>query len=238
MRSLVLLVAACSFHTHALTGDGGTTSDAAADTQGSAVDAAIDSPAAPFCNPADLDLRACFTFDGSVHDGSYYSHGTSTSNVSYTTGHDGQAAAIGPTSSITVDGNVSSFDISVFTMKMWIKPNSLPAATLRMGLLDSSNRYRLFLQPGGQLRCAITGGPDLYSSSHFVQTGVWQRVACTFDGTTTTIYVDGAVAGSVDQAATINTASNGLVIGENSPSGDDFDGAIDDLQLWGSIVAP
>lgn len=237
MRALVLLVAGCSFHTHALTGDGGTPSDADAGPD-SAVDAALDSPGAAFCNPADLDLRACFTFDGSVHDGSSYGHGTSTSNVTYTTGHDGQAVVIGPTSSISVTGNVSSFDISVFTMKMWINPSSLPAAGLRMGLLDSSNRYRMFVEPGGQLRCAISGGPDLYSSAHFVQTGVWQRVACTFDGSTMTIYVDGAVAGTVVQTATINTASSGIMIGQNSPSGDDFDGAIDDLQLWGSLVAP
>jgi hypothetical protein len=238
MRALVLLVAACSFHTHALTGDGATTSDAPTDADGAAVDAAADGSAGPFCDLADLDLRACFTFDGSVHDGSYYAHSTSTSNVSYTAGHDGQAAALGPTSGISVTGNESSFDISLFTMKMWINPSSLPADGLRMGLLDSGNRYRMFLEPGGQLRCAITGGPDLYSGSHFVQTGVWQRVACTFDGTTTTIYVDGAVAGSVVQAATINTSSSGLVIGENNPSGDNFEGAIDDLQLWGSIVAP
>jgi hypothetical protein len=238
MRALVLLVAACGFHTHALTGDGALPSDAIADGGSDAADAAPDAPQMPLCDPADLDLRACFTFDGSVHDGSSYNHSTSISNVNFTAGHDGQAAVIGPTTSISVGGNIASFDISTFTMKMWIKPSSLPAAALRMGLLDSGNRYRLFLLPGGALRCAITGGPDLQSATGVVQTGVWQRVACTFDGDTLIIYVDGNSVATLPQSAQVPTSSAGIVIGENNPSGDDFDGAIDDFQLWGSIVAP
>ena len=237
MRALVLLVAACGFRTHELT-DAAVTHGPPPDVPGVGVDGAIDSPPSFVCNPADLDLRSCFTFEGVVQEGASYSHSLSTSNLGFTAGHDGQAVVIGSTSNFVVTGDVTSFDIPVFTMKMWIKPASLPAPGLRMGLLDSGNRYRMFLEPGGQLRCAITGGPDLYSSSHFVQTGVWQRVACTFDGTTTTIYVDGNVAGTVVQSATINTSSSGLVIGENNPTGDNFDGAIDDFQLWGSIVAP
>ena len=32
--------------------------------------------------------------------------------------------------------------------------------------------------------------------------------------------------------------STGLVLGMNNPSGDNFVGALDDVQVWGSIVGP
>jgi len=204
------------------------------------IDARIDGPApAAFCNKLDLDLVSCFTFEGSVTEGSSYNHSISTANLSFVAGHTGQGVSITNGSDITIGGNnPASYNVSTFTFKMWIKPASLPATGLRMGLIDSGNRYRLFLMPGGALRCALTGGPDLTTQTGAVVTGVWQRVACTFDGNNTRIYVDGAQKAVLMQTATVSTGSGGIVIGQNNPNGENFDGLIDDFQLWGSIVGP
>jgi hypothetical protein len=236
---LVLAAAGCGFSHGALQPSGdddGIADDAAID--GPLTDARIDSPAPVICNAADLDLRSCFTFDGSVSEGSSYSHGTSVANVTFVTGHDNQAVAIQSGSNITITGNASSFDVTTFTIRMWIKPASLPAASTRMGLVDSGNRYRMFLLPGGALRCALTGGPDLISATGLVSAGAWQRVACTFDGTFTRIYVNGVKKAELMQTATVGTSTGGIVIGQNNPSGENLDGAMDSFQLWGSIVAP
>ena len=225
MRWLALAVASgCGFTHGALD----TTDDASrTDSDGDATDAAIDARIdAPLCNAADLDLRSCFTFDGSVTEGSGYSHGTSTANLSYVAGQDKQAVVIQSGSNITITGNESSFNVTTFTIRMWIKPTSLPASNTRMGLLDSGNRYRLFLMPGGALRCAMTSGPDLTSPTGIVTAGVWQRVACTFDGTHTRIYVDGTERASLMQTFTVQTSSSGIVIGQNNPSGENFIGAV------------
>jgi hypothetical protein len=238
---LVLAAAGCGFSHGRLQNsaddDAGLDSDDAS-SDGPVIDARIDAPAAVICNAADLDLRSCFTFDGSVSEGSSYSHGTSVANVSFVAGHDNQAVAIQSGSNITITGTPTSFDVTTFTFRMWIKPSSLPAASTRMGLLDSGNRYRMFLLPGGALRCALTGGPDLVSVTGIVSTGVWQRVACTFDGTFTRIYVNGVKKAELMQTATVGTSTSGIVIGQNNPSGENFDGAMDSFQLWGSIVAP
>jgi hypothetical protein len=213
--------------------------DASGDDDAPTTDGEIDAPAPVICNKADLDLVSCFTFDGNVTEGSSYNHSISTSSLSFVAGHNGQAVKISTGSDITIGGNnPTSYNVSTFTFKMWIKPSSLPGTGLRMGLIDSGNRYRMFLLPGGALRCALTGGPDLISQTGIVVTGVWQRVACTFDGTFTRIFVDGVQKAVVMQTATVGTSSGGIVIGQNNPNGDNFDGAMDDFQLWGSIVAP
>lgn len=237
--ALSLCVAsACGFpHGSLQTTDDTAPQDSGGDRD-SELDARIDAPAPVLCNAADLDLRSCFTFDGSVSEGSSYSHSISISSISFVAGHDKQAVAIQNGSNITITGTPSSFDVTTLTIRMWIKPTALPPASTRMGLLDSGNRYRMFLLPGGALRCALTGGPDLASVTGIVSAGVWQRVACTFDGTFTRIYVDGVKKAELMQTASIGTSSGGIVIGQNNPSGDNFDGAIDSLELWGSIVAP
>lgn len=240
MRWLVALAATGCGFTHGSLGstDASPSGDAdASEIDGALIDARIDAPPTVICNKADLDLRSCFTFDGSVSEGSNYTHSISTTNVSFAAGHDGQAANTS-NSDITISGNNSSFDVSTFTFKMWIKPTTLPAASTRMGLIDSGNRYRMFLMPGGAVRCAITGGPDLTSATGIVSAGTWQRLACTFDGTTTRIYVNGTERANLPQTGTVPTASNGIVIGQNNPSGENFNGLIDDFQLWGSVVAP
>lgn len=241
---MVLAASGCGFpHGSLGSGDATQTGDDARDAgddDARLMDARIDAPApAAICNPADLDLVSCFTFDGSVAEGSSYNHSIATANLAFVAGHDGQAVSITTGSDITIGGNnPTSYNVSTFTFRMWIKPASLPASGLRMGLIDSGNRYRLFLLPGGALRCALTGGPDLISQTGIVVTGVWQRVACTFDGTKTRIYVDGIQKAELMQTATVGTGAGGIVIGQNNPNGENFDGLIDSFQLWGSIVGP
>jgi len=96
----------------------------------------------------------------------------------------------------------------------------------------------MFLHPGGVLRCAITNGAELFTPSGVVKIGVWQRVTCTYDGSTMRIYSNGAMVAQLVQTSTIPQNLSGMVIGHNNPSGENFDGAIDQLQVFGTIVDP
>jgi concanavalin A-like lectin/glucanase superfamily protein len=234
---VLVVVAGCRF---ALPGD-----HAGDEAPGDAADApgvpdgdtpSPDTPAA-FCNAADLDLHACFTFDGDTLDRSSYGNTVSATGTSFVEGVSGQALGVTAGSNVAA-GDSPSLDVTVLTIKMNIKPTTIPTGTLRAGLFDSSNRYRMFLQAGGAIRCALTGGVDLTSPTGVIVMGVWQRVTCTYDTTTMNIYVDGALVATMTQAGAIPVAANGFVIGQNSPSGENFDGAIDNVQLWESIVAP
>lgn len=228
-------VTACGFEARLTTG---------LDPTGPDADATADAPpdgepqmAPPLCDPEDLDLRACFTFDDTLADGSSYGN-TITASLApvYVTGHGGKA--LQTTAGTFTTPSTQSLNTTTFTLKLWIKPNALPAAGTRMGLLDSGSRYRMFLQPGGAIRCAITNGADLTTPGGAVAQNAWQRLACRYDGTTMTIHVDGNQVATSNQTSTVPSVSGGMVVGHNNPSGENFNGAIDDLQVWASLVAP
>ena len=234
MRHAALLFAlgACGFEHGSLT----------IDASGGDVLAVSDSDSAPdmgpaFCNPADLDLRACYTFDGNTLDGSSYGNHATASIPVFVAGHSGGQALLTTSGTITVPAT-TSLDVSVLTIKMWIKPNMIPTGGARMGLIDSASRWRLFLQSDGALRCALTNGVDFTTGLGKVVANQWQRVACAYDGTVMHVYVDGNVVGTSNIASTFQMPGTGMVIGHDNPSGSNFIGAIDELQIWGSIVGP
>jgi hypothetical protein len=132
----------------------------------------------------------------------------------------------------------ANLDVTALTIKLWVNPARLPTGGARMGLVDSASRWRLFVASDGALRCALTGGIDYTTTTGKLATGTWQRVACTFDGVLMRIYVDGVMAGQKSQASAFGAPGSGMVVGHNNPSGDNFDGLIDDLQVFNAGVAP
>ena len=234
--SLVLaLVGGCGFQHGRLPGDGG---GGGGDDgpSGDALDGAIDAMEPPLCDPNDPNLRACYDFDGNALDETANHNDATLTGMSFVPGRRGMA--LHTSTGTAVVGSSTSLDVSMLSIKMWIKPNSLPTGTARMGLLDSGGRYRLFIVADGALRCAITGGATLVTAVGKVATGQWQRVTCTYDGLHMRAYVDGVLAGMLDQASTIPQTGGGMVIGHNNPDLENFDGAIDQLQLFATVVTP
>ena len=237
MRSWLLVVlGGCGFDLRLTAATG----DAALDEEGLPISDGSPGtePVAAFVCPTDAALRACYAFENTTSDGSSYRNDAVATSASYAIGHDGLGKALVTTAGTISVGNTTSLDIASFTIKLWIRANVLPTGGARAGLVDSGGRFRLFVQSGGALRCAITGGTDLTSGTNVVDANAWRRVACTFTGTQMRIYVDGTMVASSNVASTIPTTGGGMVIGHNNPSGENFNGAIDELQLWSSIVAP
>jgi hypothetical protein len=234
----LLLLAACSFE-HAevpsggIGGSGGGGEIDAGDMSGA--DAMLDA-APPFCDPTDTTLRACYELEGNTLDGSSYHHNISASSVAFQNGHRGLGLST-KSGTYTVAAS-TGLDVTALTIKLWIKPNNLPSDWERMGLIDSASRWRLFVAPDGALRCSLTGGIDFTTPPSKVTVGSWQRVACTFDGVLMRIYVDGVQAGQKTGASAFPTPGTGMVVGHNNPSGENFDGMIDDVQIFGAVVAP
>jgi hypothetical protein len=242
MRHFAVLfaVAACGFESRAKSG----AIDAHADDGNSIIDAALDAAegsemmAAPLCTPSNTALRVCYTFDNTLDDGSSYNNDlASSATSSFVAGRAGGQALATTTGTFTT-GATTSLDITTFTFKMWIRPNTLPTAGARMGLLDSSGRYRLFLASDGAIRCRVTNGPDLTSATGVIPNQMWSRVACRFNGSLMTIYVNGSMVATQTMTATVPATGGDMVIGHNSPSGENFNGAIDDVQIFSALVAP
>jgi hypothetical protein len=234
---LLAIVSACSFSTRV---DAVDAPDTDADIDAPPEDAMTGSETiedTPLCN-ADPTLRACYAFENTTDDGSSYNNDLTAPSVAYVNGRTAGGMALLTTSNTYTTAATTSLDITTFTFKMWIRPNAIPVGGARMGLLDSGGRFRVFLQTNGAIRCAVTNGVDLLSATSAVSANAWQRVTCRYDGATMQIYVNGTMVGSSNTTSTVPSTGGNMVIGHNNPSGENFNGAIDDLQIFSALVAP
>ena len=117
------------------------------------------------------------------------------------------------------------------SVEMWVNPDEVNGLNT---IFDKS-------QPGTDLSVlrvhidngAITvwNGTNVVNLGGSVVEGVWQHIAVTYDGTTLTAYVDGVATGSA--AWTLGAWNDDpWMIGEDSRTGRNYDGLIDDVRLW------
>jgi hypothetical protein len=190
-------------------------------------DAATDA-GTPFCDPSDRTLIVCFRFEGSVTDESSNAIVPMSSRVSYTAGVRGQAAVFTPPDGQIVLPNAPLWNAAEFTVEAWVNPTLLPGLGARAGVLDSDNRFGMFVYSPGTIDC-ITQNAHLVGP--VLTAGQWTHVACTYDGTTVTLYVGGISRATALLGAPGSSMAT-TVIGGNSPTGDPFDGAIDELRVF------
>lgn len=238
VRWLPILLVGCSFQ---LTPGAGI-DDAPPDTTGGPIDAPVDAmidapiPSA-FCNAADSTLRGCYRFENNLDDGSMYANGgTGTASYTNNNGHIGRALDASA-SAVTVPFD-TSLSTAQFTLKMWIRPSSLPTgAGTRMGLIEN-NKWRMFVQMNGRIRCAINDGTIEVLTVATVPVNTWTRVTCTYGAGALKVYFDGVEQGSTSSLNGLDGLSTGTTIGRQEPSGDTFNGLIDDVQIFSALVGP
>ncbi len=238
----LIFVAGCSFDASGLTAGTGAidavvpTIDSAPGTP-DAPPATPDAPPTTAPCPADKDLMACWRFetgDASIepHDDSGNNNNGTSSGVTFVpslAGH-GLAMSFSPTASATVPDSKSLDPAKALTVEMWVFARSLPGPMARAGLLDDNNQYGLFLAPDGSVRCVIGSTTDIDLA---IPTDTWTHVACTYDGQAITLYQDGrAGLGVLDPNGIPTASTDGTGLGQNSPSGDHLDGALDDVRVW------
>ena len=136
----------------------------------------------------------------------------------------GQYVAIGGSSAMPIHN-------SPYTIEAWVKPATMGGnSIIGWGYFGFSNAVNaLRLSPTGLVN--YWWGNDLEVPTPSL-VGAWHHVAATFDGTTRTLYLDGAAVGS-DQPGgghDVFNASN-LRIGSTN-SGEFFNGSIDEVRVW------
>lgn len=188
---------------------------------------------APLCDPDDTTLLACFGFEGNVSDGSSFGRIPTTASVGYGAGIDGSALVLTATTGFVLP-DASELDPPNQTFEVWLNADVLPAATLRMGIMDKDGQYGVFLRSDGSLTCSCSGATLATTPAGAVSAGTWHHVACNLAPAGQRIYVDGVLAASVASACDPSTgADSGVYIGENGTAGDDqFLGRFDRLRIW------
>jgi hypothetical protein len=236
-RALLLLaIAGCGFKHGALdpivADDASPPDDAAIDA---AADAMIDARVVviiPYCNTQDPNLVACYQFENNTNDSSGHNLNASMTNVTFSNGKVGMALNSAANSATDV-ADSTMWNLNALTIEAWINPSALPGTGLRMGIVDVEGQYGFFLHETGRLQCTIINGITMQVDAS-VAANTWSHVACTYDGTTTTIYKDGAVVFTGTGGGTVATNGvTGMSIGANNPpgSGSRFIGLIDEVRM-------
>src|ERR1700733_8696675 len=113
------------------------------------------------------------------------------------------------------------------TIELWVEPAKLTWDT--MSLVDNDTQYGVSLA-GDDVGCTI-GGDTAWASS-YITAAAWSHVACTYDGTTITVYVGGDVASCYSRHGPIPTGgTRGTAI-----AGDGYVGGIDDLPIYADAL--
>lgn len=209
-----------------------TTAPDAGEADAAPVDA--EPPAAAFCNPGDPALVGCFAFENDTADASSAGLVVTAVGVSFDQGMRGLALVTTDQSSVSI-AETPDLDVSAVTVEMWVRPGQIPASG-RVGIFDNDGQYGMFVEPGGTVRCS--DGSRAVTVSGAVAVDVWAHVACTHDGQTITVYIDGQ-SRAVGSGNPLSTGGgNGCRIASNSPSGDPFTGRIDELRIWSRVRTP
>lgn len=209
--------------------------DAMADAPNAMVDAAMAMPdamtVAPFCDPSDASLVACYAFEGNLADGSGQNHTPSTAvNTSFAAGKVGNGLVIGNTTEVDVPDS-PAFDVAAVTIEAWVKPNLGAFPTGRGGVLDCNNQYGMFVLATGLVTCTASSS---VTSPMPIASGSWSHVACTENGTTVALYVNGSLVASGPAGTLPTSATTGFTLGGNNPpgGGDPLVGMLDQVRLF------
>ena len=190
-------------------------------------------PTEPFCNPAGQQQVVCFRFEGNTNDESGNSNNPASSDATFAPGKDGMAVRTGAATELDI-ADSTSLDVDRITFEAWVNPSTLPTdPAMRVGVFDTNGQYGFFIHGGGIFRCtlgAVTNGP--YDVASAVQTNVWTHLACSYDGSNVTVYVNGESKLVTPATGVPGSGNNVAALAGNAPDGDPFIGLIDSVRLW------
>jgi hypothetical protein len=171
--------------------------------------------------------------------------GTLNNSPTWTTsGMNGGALTFNGTNQYLSAPNAPSLDLTTFTVSVWVNFSSPPSTyvTLISNYAGGvSDNYNLTLQGGNYQVCSFQDAGANFRSTGlgWVPTpGVWYQVACTFDGSTISLYINGALAASSPQPYTPKVGTSGLTIGaSHTHTTYFFPGTIDDIRVYNRALS-
>lgn len=138
---------------------------------------------------------------------------------------------------------------NTMTIALWVKKDAGTAdyarlvgkGTLRDGF--HKRNYGVWTAPGSSTYILFqiygsSGGNINLNSTVNLDLGTWYHVACTYDGTTARIYVNGAPAGQVGGSVMPWTSDDPLTFGYSPGWHSHFPGSLDEIRIYSRALAP
>jgi glucose/arabinose dehydrogenase/fibronectin type 3 domain-containing protein len=170
--------------------------------------------------------------------------GTLTTATWSTQGRYGNALSFNGANSVVRVASAPSLDLGgSMTLEGWVKPTASQSGW-RTVLQRQTDAYYLNASSGaGALRPA--GGGTFGSGSSGTLIGPtaipvnsWTHEALTYDGTTMRLYINGVEAASKPQTGAVQSSTNPLWIGGNTPYGEYFQGLLDEIRVYKRALTP
>jgi hypothetical protein len=120
------------------------------------------------------------------------------------------------------------------SFEAWIRPHVAPGSNVYIGATGTTAAMFLSGLGNGSVgfTVSVPGTDTVFSTAGAVQTGVWQHVAGTYDGTTMRVYVNGVLRGTQAHAmGGMPSMSMDVSIGARNMASH-FDGDVDEVRLW------
>ena len=139
---------------------------------------------------------------------------------------------------VSVADNVTLDLTNTGTIEAWVKPNAVNRwhGVIAKGSTNSEGAHNYSLEIGSNnaVLCSLGNGAtaQLLTSSIAMTAGVFRHLACTWNGTTVALYIDGVLNASSAQVVTPTGNPAPLLIGQFGGNVDRFNGTIDEVRIY------
>jgi hypothetical protein len=170
----------------------------------------------------------------------YGNHGTP-HGVTWTSDGGGSYSFDGVNDYIGVDSS-PSLDMSRIAISAWIKPSTVTGVqeiVRRISYAPTASGY-LFRLIDNRLNVEFWDGGVMttsFSSSGVFQADMWHHVTLTYDGSTATIYVDGAYDSQAVGVSSLGSPTGELAIGACPYGGEHFSGGLDEVLVYSRALS-
>ena len=125
------------------------------------------------------------------------------------------------------------------TVAVWVNPSSISRFDCIVARASSAGvGWRLWTRSTSDFKFTWETRSGSHTSSVTSQAiGVWQHVACTHDGTTARIYINGVLDQS-HETGSVEAEEETLIIGNMTEQTRFFTGGIDDVRIYNAALTP
>src|SRR6266550_946302 len=197
------------------------------------------------CSPAPVGLASWWSGDGNALDSRSRSNGTLIGNTNFVPGQVGQAFNLdGVDDSVQIPHNSNQNIQGSFSVEAWVFPRSSPNVAPRILVKEEGGGGFWGMETGdgvnsNLLHVNINNAVIISTGPNSVPLNQWSHVAFTYNGATGEIklFVNGGVLNSTTVSVQTTNNTGSLRIGNEATNVRDFDGLIDEAQIYSRLLS-